>query len=90
MISSEVPTAMAIGMPSARASAGTIRNPPPTPKNPVSTPTTSPANPTFQTAPGSSSAVRADRPGALRSHMRTATTSIKTPNRSKIQAPATR
>ena len=89
MINSEVPTAMAIGMPSANASAersGTAAN----------------AEESRQHAdhqsrdanlPDGTWIVLAGprgQSGAFRSHMRTATTSIKTPNRSKIQAPATR
>ena len=40
---SEVPTAIGIGRPRTRTSAGTMTNPPPTPKNPVRKPTPRPA-----------------------------------------------
>ena len=42
MITNEVPTAMGIGSPPSRTSAGTNRNPPPAPINPVTMPTTRP------------------------------------------------
>ena len=45
MIASEVAIARLMLMPSSIVSAGTIRKPPPTPKNPVIAPTTSPAPP---------------------------------------------
>ena len=44
--SNDVPTASGIEKRSARTSAGTITNPPPTPKKPVSSPTTVPAKAT--------------------------------------------
>jgi hypothetical protein len=48
MISSEVPTAGAIGIRSTITSAGTTRHPPPTPRKPVRNPTAVPQTTTFE------------------------------------------
>jgi hypothetical protein len=52
MTSGEVPTATGMSNPSAIINAGTMTNPPPTPKKPVRKPTTSPAVTTFATTAG--------------------------------------
>jgi hypothetical protein len=46
--SNDFPMALIIGIPVAKTSPSTIRNPPPTPKNPAATPTTSAVPPASQ------------------------------------------
>ena len=61
MTSNEVPTAAGISKPSASTRAGTMTNPPPTPKKPVSSPTAVAAVTIFRFCPTGT-------PGRMRCH----------------------
>ena len=61
MTSSEVPIASGIEKPRASTRAGTMTNPPPTPKNPVRKPTTVPATATLATVADGAHTMSHDR-----------------------------